>query len=157
MLLSLREGLISLLDASHKVFTDLPGLRASEVPLEVMVSSSRPDIEVIQGKELHLLELTVCGNTMEPLALAQTRKAGKLEYLQVLSDADRNGWKAKYTTIDIGALGHHHLSSLTQLPRNFSQIPSSKWREVLSRAAIIAVNCSRARFLWPLNKPPLTT
>ena len=59
---------------------------------------------VIQGKELHLLELTVCGNTMEALASLQARKAGKLEYLQVLSDADRNGWKAKYTTIKIGAM-----------------------------------------------------
>ena len=96
------------------------------------MSNSRPDIVVIQGKELHLLELSVCGNTMEALASAQAWKAGKPEYLQVLSDADRNGWKAKYTTIEIGALGHHFPSSLTQLSRNFLQIPSSKWREVLS-------------------------
>ena len=56
-----------------------------------MLSSSRLDIVVIQGKELHLLKMTVCGNTMEALASAQAWEAGEPEYLQALSDAERNG------------------------------------------------------------------
>ena len=45
------------------------------IPIEAAVTSARPDIVITHGRELHMLELTVCGNTPEALAAAQTRKA----------------------------------------------------------------------------------
>ena len=88
-----------------------------------------------------MLELTVCGNTPEALAAAQTRKAGKPEYLQILSHVERNGWKVSYTTIEIGALGHHHPEVLPSLTKSYPEISRTKWKDA------IAINCSRAIFL----------
>ena len=104
-----------------------------------------------------------CGNTPEALAVAQTRKVGKPEYLQILSDAERNGWKVSYTTIEIGVLGHHHPEVMPSLTKSYPERPHTKWKDALSKAAAIAINCSRAILLaqsnrsWPQNRLLLTT
>lgn len=71
------------------------------------MTTSRPDIAIVKIRELHILELTVCGNTCDALAAAHARKSGKQDYHHLLADARRNGYTTKYTTIEFGALGHH--------------------------------------------------
>ena len=61
---------------SPVIYADLPGLKASEdpattVPMEVTVTSWRPNIVVVRGRWLHLLELIVCGNTEHPCSSEQ--------------------------------------------------------------------------------------
>ena len=68
-------SLQSQLGATHKIYADLPGLRASDgpeatIPIEVAMTTLRRDIVTIQGRSLHMLELTVCGNTCDDLAAA---------------------------------------------------------------------------------------
>ena len=90
------------------------------------------------------------------------RKTHKQEYLQLLSDARKNGWEAKYTTIKFGALGHYNSIAPVELATNSKSIPLPKWRKILLRAAAIAISCSQVIFLarnisfWPLNRPRLT-
>ena len=106
-----------------------------------------------------MLELTDCGNTPEALVGAPTRKAGKPEYLQILSDAERNGWKVSCTTIEIGVLDHHHPEVMPSLSNpTLRYVPHTKWKDALSKAAAIAINCWTAIFLaqsnrsWPQNR-----
>ena len=80
------------------------------------MTTSRPDIVVIEERELHMLELTVCGNTWDAL----TRLEGK------------------YSTIKIGELKHYNQITPTDLPRNCLLIPLSECRKVLTRAATTA-------------------
>ena len=107
-----------------------------------------------------MLELTVCGNTCDDLAAVHTRKSHKQEYLQLLSDARRNGWEAKYSTIEIGALGHYNPVAPAELATNCESIPLLKWREILLRAATVAVTCAiylaRNNRVWSSNRPRLT-
>ena len=132
------------------------------IPLEVAVTTSRPDLVIIRDSQLHMLELTICGNTFDALAAAHTRKAHNQEYLHLLADTRRNGWVAKYTTIEIGALGHHNPVTPAELATNCESILPPKWREILIRAATVAINCSQAIFLarnnrvWSSSRPLLS-
>ena len=91
--------------------------------------------------------------------LQRTRKSHKQEYLQLLSDARRNGWEAKYSTIEIGALGHYNPVAPAELATNCESIPLLKWREILLRAATVAVTCAiylaRNNCVWSSNRPRL--
>ena len=86
----LRNNLLLHLDCSWAIFINIPGLRASDappstIPLNVVVTPYRPDLVAVKGQTLHLVELTVCGNTPNAMAAAHNRKANKLEYLHLYS------------------------------------------------------------------------
>ena len=72
ILLGLADILRSNLDSDATVHADLPGLRASDnppltVPLSLVPTTARPDIVIIQDKDVQLLELTIPTNTSEGL------------------------------------------------------------------------------------------
>jgi len=97
VLLDIWHSLRIQLDGTHQTYADLPGLRASEnplatIPFEVTLTTSRPDIAIVKRRELHMLELTVCGNTCDALAAAHARKSGKQDYHHLLADARRNDY-----------------------------------------------------------------
>ena len=169
MLYSIYQDLTNLL-GSHSVtiYADLPGLRASEqppatLPLHICATSSRPDIVIVKGVELHFLELTVCGNTPTAIQNANQRKSNKTEYLHLLSDCRRKGWAASYHTIEIGALGHYNPVAPRQLSGLSKTISTSAWRQLLTTASEVAINCSyflfsaRSSAVWPTNKPLFIT
>ena len=140
------------------IFVDLPSLRASDapqstIPLDILITSSRPDMVIIdhQARTLSMLELTVCGNTPEAISAAQTRKANKSEHLGIVSDLNRLGWNAKYGTIEIGALGHYNPTAPATLKDVLPWISSLDWKEILTVAGKIAINCSQAIFFARSN------
>lgn len=148
------------ISTSHStiIFVDLPGLRASDapqstIPLDTLITSSRPDMVIInhQAKTLSMLELTVCGNTPEAISAAQIRKANKSEYLGIVSDLNRLGWNAKYGTIEIGTLGHYNPTAPATLKDVLPWISSLDWKEILTVAGKIAINCSQAILLARSN------
>ena len=56
--------ILSKIDRSTKIFADLPGKRASDsppatIPADISTTTSRPDLVLITGPEITLLELTV--------------------------------------------------------------------------------------------------
>ena len=57
---------------------DLPGWRACNIPAEFVVTLVRPDIVVVRGNTIHILELTVPFNSPESLKNAQSRKNANL-------------------------------------------------------------------------------
>ena len=171
VLYSIYQDLTNLL-GSHSVtiyvYADLLGLRASEqppatLPLHICATSSRPDIVIVKGVELHFLELTVCGNTPTAIQNANQRKSNKTEYLHLLSDCRRKGWAASYHTIEIGTLGHYNPVAPRQLSGFSKTISTSAWRQLLTTASEVAINCSyflfsaRSSAVWPTNKPLFIT
>ena len=65
-----------------EIHADLPGLRASDsppttLPLRILVTSARPDIVIIDGDIITLLELTIPINTTEGLQNARDCKLAK--------------------------------------------------------------------------------
>ena len=147
------------LEVTSMIFADFPGLRASEasqstIPLKIISTSSRPDIVIVhmQTTKVALLELTICGNTLDAMNAAHTRKFTKEEYLHLLSDLRRRGWQMKYITIEIDALGHLNPICLSELADNFPMIPLLEWKNILRRGAITAINCSQAIFMARANR-----
>jgi len=58
---SLFSSLRSFLGEGEAIYVDLPGKRASEatVPVSILVTSVRPDMVLIRGLEIILIQLTV--------------------------------------------------------------------------------------------------
>ena len=79
------KGLQKHLPPSVKVYADLDNMRAeinppATIPPNVLIISLRPDIVIIVGKEICLLELTVPTNFPYGLSQARSRKQNKSEY-----------------------------------------------------------------------------
>ena len=152
VLQSIYKHLRNTINDSFKIFADLPGLRATEsppatMPQEVTITSYRPDLVLTHGKEVHLFELTVCGNSEQAMAAAHQRKSTKQEYIHLISDATRTGWKANYTTLEIGVLGHYLPSTPTELSAACPNIHHTYWLKILQSTAKIAISCSYSIFL----------
>ena len=78
------------LDDSIMVFADLDNLRASNtplatIPLNVLVTTARPDIVAIDGSYICLLELTIPCNNVTNLTNAREKAEGELSFLSVRS------------------------------------------------------------------------
>ena len=94
-----------------EIYADLPGLRASDsppatLPLCIVVTSARPDIVIIDGDVITLLELTIPINTKEGLQNARDRKLAKENYITLIRDLNTKGFKAEVETVDVGSLGN---------------------------------------------------
>ena len=82
------------------------------MPQSIVSTSARPDIVVIHGNKITLIELTVPYNSPEALSNARLRKRNGLRkrneenYQLVLSELDRKGFQASLITLEISALGH---------------------------------------------------
>ena len=132
------------LDDSIMVFADLDNLRASNtplatIPLNILVTTARPDIVVIDGSYICLLELKIPCNNVTNLTNARERKQ-EFNYLSLVSDLSSLGYSADLETIEIGSLGHflqcsvnsiHHL-----LPSLSKRTLSNRFISYLSFPAI---------------------
>ena len=121
ILLGLVDILRSNLDSDATVHADSPGLRASDnppltVPLSLVPTTARPDIVIIQDKDVQLMELTIPTNTSEGLRNARARKQSKQEYISLVNDLLDREYSADLDTIEIGSLGHFEKSCITISP-----------------------------------------
>ena len=99
------------------MYADLPGLRASEgpqatIPLNLLITSYRPDIVVSEASSVALLELTCPLDSEHHIEAARSRKQNKTEYLQLLAEFDRLRIDNYYKTVEISVLGHYQPSCI---------------------------------------------
>ena len=92
------------LESDQRLFADLPGHQASNsppstIPVDILSTSCRPDIVLCHGKNIKLLELTVCSNTLQGLQSACTRKQSKQVYVSLLNDLESIGYTVSYDTV----------------------------------------------------------
>ena len=111
VLLKLFSSLRSFLGEGEALYVDLPGKWASEapqatVPISILVTSARPDMVLIRGLEITLIELTVPFDSRENLNNARFRKSNKSSYLELVSDLEAKGYSATLITCEISSLGH---------------------------------------------------
>ena len=114
---------------------------------EVTITSYQPDLVLIYRKEVHLLELTVCGNSEQVMAAVHQRQSTKQEYIHLISDVTRAGWKANYTTLEIGVLGHYLPPTPTELSAAHPNIHHTYWLKILQSTTKIAISCLFPIFL----------
>ena len=107
----LARGIKTILHPQARLIADLPNLRATDnppstIPSEILDTTARPDIVIIQQHEITLPELTIPFNSPEGLANAKHRKEDKENYQVVLNGLESRGYSANFTTVEIGTLGH---------------------------------------------------
>ena len=164
VLKSLVNSIKPFIDPQSSLFADLPGLRASNnpmatIPCNLSTSSDRPDLVIITGTKIYLLELTVPANTPKNMVEASVRKQQKYQPLitDLLSHPDVH--QVVYHTLEIGCLGHFSSSVVRSLTEINDSISKTNAREILSKAASKAVGCSSYIFGarlskdWDSNKP----
>ena len=91
------HGIKTFLSKDEKLYADLPGLRACDnpsatVPQNIVATSARPDMVIVSGGNVILVELTVPYNSPEALSNAGQRKESKENYQLLLSELDRLGY-----------------------------------------------------------------
>ena len=79
-----------------KLYTDLPGFRASEsppatLPTNLSTSTARPDIIMISGDNVTILKLTIPSNSKEAINKAKERKSNKPNYNSLIGDLEEQG------------------------------------------------------------------
>ena len=82
---TLDRGLKDHVDSEKNLYADLQGMRASDnplatIPLDILVTSARPDIVIVGRKEVTIIELTIPHNSPESVLKARTRKSEKESY-----------------------------------------------------------------------------
>ena len=121
-------------------------------------SSDRPDIVIVSERDVHILELTVPANTFKNLEEARYRKQAKYQPLITDLEAHPNINKVLYSTVEVGSLGHYTFSAIQALREAYPSITKNQAKELLDKAAKVAVGCSyhvfRARQCtdWDSNK-----
>ena len=134
---SLFSSLRSFLGEGEALYVDLPGKHASEapqatVPVSTLVTSARPDMVLIRGLEIILIELTVPYDSRENLNSVRSRKLNKSSYLELVSDLEAKGYSATLITGEISLLGHSLPVCHKAIQKSFHQllaplfVPSSK-------------------------------
>ena len=73
------------------------------VPVHVSLvpTAARPDIVIIQGKDVKLLELTVPIHTKDSLQAARERKQTKPNYIALINDLEAMGFSANLDTLEV--------------------------------------------------------
>ena len=151
VLLKLMRGLLDEFDPNIKVYCDLEGFKASEnppatVPPSLVSTTARPDMVIIDGSKITLLELTIPHNSPESLGAAHIRKQSKVNYGCVLSDLERSGFTSDLVTLEIGSLGHWRFNLATQLASHLD-LPKAVVKSVLDNAAKVSIAGSHQLFL----------
>ena len=145
------HGIKTFLSKDEKLYADLPGLRACDnpsatVPQNIVATSARPDMVIVSGGDVKLVELTVPYNSPEALRNARQRKESKENYQLLLSELDRLGYRASLTTLEVGALGHSLPWTHAELRRLLPCVEKRKIRQLFDKAGRISITCSHAIF-----------
>ena len=85
------------------------------IPSNTLPTPYRPNLVLISGFSISLLELTVCSNTPDGFLNARQRKQSKQSYIELLGDLESAGYCVQYETLEIGSLGHYNRSAYQAL------------------------------------------
>ena len=158
VLLKLFSSFKSFLGEGEALYVDLPGKRASDTP-QATATSARPDMVLIRGLEITLIELTVPYDTRENLNGARYRKSNKSSYLELVSDLETKGYSATLITCEISSLCNSLPVCHKAIQKLFPLIARSTICVVFDAAAKIAISTSFSIFLarkeldWPSERP----
>lgn len=136
---------------SAKVFADCPNHRAVEsppatVPPSLVSTPARPDICIVEDKNVTILELTVPWNSTSSISNARNRKQNKSNYQFLTSDLHQLGFQVQLLTIEIGCLGHYTDQAYASLKCAAPKSSSKDRRVVLERASKVAISGSHTIF-----------
>ena len=145
VLLKLVRGITPVLSENDTLYADLQGYRVCDnppdtIPLDIIVTSARPDLVILHHKEILLFELTIPYNSPEALSNARKRKMSKEIFL---SELDSKGVKASLTTLEISALGHSLTQTHSDLRRLLPCLTPRMTRPLFDDASKISINCSK--------------
>ena len=149
--------------SSCKFYVDLPGLRANEsppatIPIDVSTTTARPDLVLVSGSNITMLELTIPTNSSESIQAARARKLNKLNYQHLISDLESGNFHVSFNTLEIGSLGHYEQEAVYCLRHTFN-LSKCDTNQILLKLSRIAVGCSYHIFncrnsqSWDLHKP----
>ena len=145
------------------LYADIPSFRASDFPpstlsRDVITSSGKPDLVLIEGSVFTIIELTIPFNTKEALQAARLRKSNKQSYHHLISDLEDKGYTVHYHTLEIGSLGHYEQCSLNCIRKEFS-LPKHCCKKLFLKLSKAAISCSYHIFnsrnsrSWDTNLP----
>ena len=134
-----------------EIYADLPGLRASDsppatLPLRILVTSARPDIVIIDGDVITLLELTIPINTKEGLQNARDCKLAKENYITLIGDLHTRGFKAELETVEVGSLGHFSSDTIQSVHSLLNHLKRRSICTLLLSLSKLAISCSQVIF-----------
>lgn len=119
------------LQPGQEMVADLPSYHYN-YPLQVGTTDLRPDIVIWQNKPkvVTILELTVCYETN--FDEAKNRKICK--YVELLEEAEHNGYKSEMITIEVGSRGVLSLEGFDNLKKSLLQnVGRKKWKSFLTK------------------------
>jgi len=135
------------------LYTDLPGMQASDCPQATIAlpSSSLPIVrysDLQQGNNsIAMLEFTCPLDSTHHLEAARDCKQGKTEYQEILSEFQHMGVDCFYDTLELSVLGHYLPSSLTSLKNCHP-----RWRNFsIKLQANISIGCCYFHLLFTKN------
>ena len=133
------------------IYADLPGHRAlnnppSTIPPSLLATSARPDIVVISGPSIHLLELTVPSNSVKNITNARERKQSKASYIYLVNDLEALGHPVHLHTAEVGSLGHFSNETVSELHSILPSKSKPALRRELLDLSKIAIACSKIIF-----------
>ena len=141
------KALVPALSPSETLYADLPGLTASNnppatIPTSLSTTSDRPDLVIVSGGDVHILELTIPANTIENLNEARHRKQAKYQPLIEDLESHPRTMEVSYCTIEVGSLGHYPPSAIQALRKACPSLAKNEAKDIMAQAAKVAVGCS---------------
>jgi len=127
------------------------------VPDSILVTSARPDILLIRGLEIILIELTVPYDSS-----ARSRILNKSSYLELVSNLEAKGYSATLLMGEISSLGHSLPVCHKAIQKIFPSVARSTICAMFEAAAKIAISTSftifmaRKELYWPSERPLFT-
>ena len=101
------------------------------MPVSLVPITARPDIVIIQGKDVQLLELTIPINTKDGLQAAHERKQTKPNYIAHVNDLEAMGFSANLDTLEVGSLSHFEREAIATLHAILPNLTRSKISRLL--------------------------
>ena len=147
VLQAIARSVKAVLNPTRRLYADLPGLRAcsnppATIPINLSTSSDRPDLVIVSGSDLTILELTIPANNMENIKNARDRKMTKHQQLMADLDSHPDTTSVEYTTLEIGSLGHHSSTAVHDLRTTCPSLSKQEAHKILTLSAKVAVGCS---------------
>ena len=105
------------------------------------------------------MELTLPFKTLNSLYTAKQRKLDKVHYQMLRNDLEAQGWRTKFVTIEISAIGHY-LPTTASCIKNVFHLASNKlhanYLTVLLRLLFPShtfILLARKKLIWNDNRP----
>ena len=112
----------------QKMTVDLSGTNY-HFPQHIAITDSRPDIVLWQDEPrvVSMLELTICFETN----FDEARKRKLCRYADLLEEAEKQGYQATVTTVEVGSRGILNMAGLNTIKRLLS-VGRKEWATFLT-------------------------